>query len=85
MRPLQNVPFCPISASDSNFIPQNTQCIPVVKMFVFPRSKSGIFDLNLNKIEHFSKVSSFIGAKKRYANLTRISHEPDKFFMSNAG
>jgi len=31
--------------------------IGVVKFFVFPRSKSGIFDLNLNKIEHFSKVS----------------------------
>jgi hypothetical protein len=25
----------------------------------FPRSESGIFDLNLNKIEHFSKVSLF--------------------------
>ena len=27
LRPLQNVPFCPISASDSNFKPQNTKCI----------------------------------------------------------
>ncbi len=35
MRPLQNAPFCPISVSDSNFNPQNTQCIPVVKIFVF--------------------------------------------------
>jgi hypothetical protein len=35
LRPLQNVPFCPISASDSNFNPQNTQCIPAVKIFVF--------------------------------------------------
>ena len=34
-RPLQNAPFCPISASDSNFNPQNTQCIPVVKIFAF--------------------------------------------------
>jgi hypothetical protein len=32
---LQNAPFCPISASDSNFNPLNTQCIPVVKTFVF--------------------------------------------------
>jgi len=29
----------------------------VVEIFAFPRSKSGIFDLTLNKIEHFSKVS----------------------------
>ncbi len=31
-RPLQNAPFCPISALGSNFNPQNTQCIPVVKI-----------------------------------------------------
>jgi hypothetical protein len=34
-RPLKNTPFCPISASGSNFNPQNTQCIPVVKIFAF--------------------------------------------------
>jgi hypothetical protein len=34
-RRLQNAPFCPISASGSNFNPQNTQCIPVVKIFTF--------------------------------------------------
>jgi hypothetical protein len=28
-------PFCPIPASGSNFNPQNTQCIPVVKIFAF--------------------------------------------------
>jgi len=33
--PLQNAPFCPISASGSNFNPQNTQCIPVVKIIAF--------------------------------------------------
>jgi hypothetical protein len=33
MRPLQNASFCPISALGSNFNPQNTQCIPVVKIF----------------------------------------------------
>ncbi len=27
MRPLQNAPFCPISASGSNFNPQNTKCM----------------------------------------------------------
>jgi hypothetical protein len=31
--------------------------IGMVKIFAFSRSKSGIFDLNLNKNEHFSKVS----------------------------
>jgi hypothetical protein len=35
MRPLQNAPFCPISVSGLNFIPQNTPCIPVVKIFAF--------------------------------------------------
>jgi hypothetical protein len=34
-RPLQNAPFCPISASGSNFNPQNTRCIPAVKIFTF--------------------------------------------------
>jgi len=57
LRSLQNAPFCPISASSSNFNPQNTQGMPGVKIFAFSRSKSGIFDLNLTKIEHFSKVS----------------------------
>jgi len=32
---LKNALFCPISASCSNFNPQNTQCIPVVKIFAF--------------------------------------------------
>jgi len=35
LRPLQNAPFCPIPASGSNFNPQNTLCIPVVKIFAF--------------------------------------------------
>jgi hypothetical protein len=35
LRPLQNAPFCPISVSGSNFNPQNTKCIPVVKIFAF--------------------------------------------------
>jgi hypothetical protein len=34
-KPLQNAPFCPISVSGSNFNPQNTQCIPAVKIFAF--------------------------------------------------
>ncbi len=35
MRPLHNVPFCPISVSGSNFNPRNTECITVVKIFAF--------------------------------------------------
>jgi len=35
MRPLKNVLFCPIPVSGSNFNPQNTQYIPVVKIFAF--------------------------------------------------
>jgi len=35
-RPLsKSTLICPISASDSNFNPRNTQCIPVVKIIVF--------------------------------------------------
>jgi len=30
-RSLQNLPFCPITASGSNFKPRNTQCIPTFK------------------------------------------------------
>ncbi len=35
VRPLKNAPFCPISASDSNAYPQNTQYVHVVKIFTF--------------------------------------------------
>jgi len=31
----RSVLICPISASDSNFNPQNTQCIPEVKILIF--------------------------------------------------
>jgi len=39
--------------------------IGVVKIFVFPRSKSGIFDLALDKIKHFSKVSHLFNSFKK--------------------
>jgi hypothetical protein len=59
MRPLQNAPFCPISALGSYFNPQNTQCIRACP--VGPEDRTGWLKyspaLNLNKIEHFSKVS----------------------------
>jgi hypothetical protein len=35
--PLKNASFCPISVSVSNFNPQNTRCIPVVKIFALTR------------------------------------------------
>jgi len=35
MRPLQNAPFWPISASGSNFNPRNIQYIPVVGILAF--------------------------------------------------
>ncbi len=62
-----------VPASDSDFKPRNTQCIPAFKIFALTRGihaprPSGKIDfvqfrypaelpLNLNKIEHFSKVS----------------------------
>jgi hypothetical protein len=61
-RLLKNALFCPIPASDSNFNPRNTQCIPMVKIIVFlglgPRL-NGKYKFNwAGKIKHFSKVSS---------------------------
>ena len=53
MRPLQNAPFCPISVSGSNFNPQNTQCIPVVKIIAFLELESRYSG------KHFSKVSLY--------------------------
>jgi hypothetical protein len=36
---LKNTPFRPISASGSNFNPQNTPCIPAVEIFSFLKLK----------------------------------------------
>jgi len=47
-----------VSASDSNFKPRNTQCIPAFKIFALHLKFSP--SLNLNKIEHFSKVSFYL-------------------------
>ena len=33
--PERKLSFSPISASDKNFNPQNTQCIPAVKILIF--------------------------------------------------
>jgi len=59
------------TSTGSNFNPRNTPCIypkgiyyaaPVVKIFAFPRSKSGIFDLTLNKLKRF-ETGSFENAE----------------------
>ena len=60
LRPLQNAPFCPISVSGSNFNPQNTKCIPVVKFFTF---------LELAKISIFQRCRSY-NVKILSASLT---------------
>ncbi len=65
LRPLQNAPFCPISVTCSNFNPQKTQCIRACPVGPEDRTgwlirQSSVADspsLNLNIIEHFSKVS----------------------------
>jgi hypothetical protein len=70
---LQNAPFCPIPApapwnaepiplgSGSNFNPQNTQCITVVKIFAFLGLEPRLNNKNrfnwAGKIERFAKVS----------------------------
>jgi len=73
LRPLKNIPFCPISASGSHINPQNTQCIhpkgiscgaPVVNIFTFlglePRLNIKYRFNWAGKIEHFSKVSPLL-------------------------
>ena len=56
MRPLQNAPFYPISASGSSRLggTRNIQYIPVVKIFAFLDLDQISADF---EIEHFSKVS----------------------------
>ena len=59
-RPLQNAPFCPISVSDSNFNPQNTQCIPPVIIFVFlEREQNWTFFKGLNLRQFKSREIMF--------------------------
>jgi len=55
--------------SGSNFNPQNTQCIPVVKIFAFlelePRLNIKNGFNRASKNEHFSKVSLKVKGKGR--------------------
>jgi len=59
MSPLHNGTFCPISASGSNFNPQNTLCITAVNPPKFGGRLKLSLSLNLNKNQHFPKVSVF--------------------------
>jgi len=57
-RPLQNAPFRPISASGLNFNPQNTQCIPAVKILAFlelERNWTSCKGLNVMDLFNMSK------------------------------
>jgi len=52
MRPLKNTTFCLISALGPNFNPQNTQCIPVVKIFArLELRQNSAFFKGLNIVE----------------------------------
>ena len=62
LRPLQNTPFCPISASGSNFNPQNTQSILVVKIFVFLElEQKWAFCKGLNLMRIYEELASRSG------------------------
>ena len=54
LRPLQNAPFCPISASVSNFNPRNTQCIPACPVGLADRT--GVV-----------KIIAFLELEQKYA------------------
>jgi hypothetical protein len=53
----------------------------VVKIFAVSRSKSGIFDLNLNKNEPFSKVSTNCTSMDRPVEVGRF--QSVKFMLCN--
>lgn len=74
MRLLKTVPFSPISASDSNFIPlfggtRNIQYIPVAEIFAFLNIDEISADF---EIEHFSKVSIMLHIS---GNIFSMSNE----------
>jgi len=58
VRPLQNAPFCSISASDSNFNPRNTQCIPACP--VGPADRTGVVKI-IAFLELKQKLTFFKG------------------------
>ena len=88
LRPLQNASFCPISTSDSNINPRNTQCkstcpvgpadrTGVVKMLAFfelePRLNIKYGFNWAGKNEHFSKVSMCIVHYNQFFSIFQLS------------
>jgi len=66
LRPLQNVPFRPFSASGSNFNPPPNfggLILKILHVFLWLKFSPS---LNLNEIEHFSKVSSYYKRNRNY-------------------
>jgi len=59
MSQFQNAPFCPISASGSNFNPRNTLCIPVVKIFAFLDLEQISADFGLKPFETDSNIHKY--------------------------
>ena len=70
-RPLQNAPFCPISASSSNFNPRNTQCMDACPDGVFIGVVKIIAFLELEQKCAFFKGldASFFTVSMLYLNL----------------
>ncbi len=64
MSQFQNAPFCPISASGSNFNPRNTQCIPPVKIFAFLDLGQISVDFEIEHFETGSHVQMFYFIKE---------------------
>jgi len=54
VRPLHNLHFCPISASNLNFNPRNTKCIHVVKIIAFLELEQKLALCKNFKIDNFS-------------------------------
>jgi hypothetical protein len=64
---LQNALFCPIPASDSNFNPLNTQCIPACP--VGPADRTGVV-----------KIIAFLGLEQNWVFFKDLVY---KTFLDN--
>ena len=54
--PERKWPFLPISTSNQNFNPRNTQCMPVVKILIFP---------DIAGQTHLKKLASVAGFRRK--------------------
>jgi len=64
-RNIKYIPACPVGPGDRTGVVNSAPKFQFLVQNAFPRGKLGIFDLTLNKIEHFSKVSIW----EYYANI----------------